>query len=64
MVRPDGTTGYADLLRKAGREVIAGAEVAVADIDDLIRMKEAIGDVKYLSHLPLLRELREQLKRD
>jgi len=64
VVRSDGTSGYADLLAKAGREAIGGAEINVADIDDLIRMKEAIGDVKYLSHLPLLRELRAQLKRE
>jgi hypothetical protein len=27
---------------------------------DLIRMKEAVGSTKYLAHLPLLRELRDQ----
>jgi hypothetical protein len=35
----------------------------VASIDDLIRIKEAAGGPKYLSHLPLLRELRERRRR-
>ena len=35
----------------------------VAWLDDIIRNKEAAGGLKYLSHLPLLRELRERRRR-
>jgi hypothetical protein len=37
-----------------------GVGVLVAALDDIIRNKAAAGGPKYLSHLPLLRELRER----
>lgn len=60
---PTGTKGYGDLAQRASQERLGRASVAIAHIDDLIRTKEAVGTTKYLSHLPLLRELREQLRR-
>jgi hypothetical protein len=35
----------------------------VADVSDLIRIKEAIGTPEYLAHLPLLYELRDERRR-
>ena len=61
--RPDGTNGYRDLIRGAVEMEVAGSKVKVAGLDDIIRSKEAAATTKYLSHLPLLRELREQRRR-
>jgi len=58
--RPDGTNGYDDLIQKAVDVDIAGTIVKVAHIDDILRNKQAIGGPKYLSHLPLLRELKRR----
>lgn len=60
--RPDGTSGYAELTRKAGAADIGGVLVGIASLDDIIRSKEAAGGTRYLAQLPLLRELREQLR--
>jgi hypothetical protein len=61
--RPDGTTGYEDLLRDAADAELAGIRVRIASLDAIIRSKEAAGGTRYLVQLPLLRELREQRRR-
>lgn len=59
-LRPDGTEGYRDLIRKAVDVEIGGQPAKVVHPDDSIRIKRAIGGPKYLSHLPLLREVQEE----
>lgn len=61
--RPDGTSGYDDLVRNAAGAELAGLRVRIASLDDIIRSKEAAGGTRYLAQLPLLRELREQRRR-
>jgi hypothetical protein len=62
---PDGTKGYRDLSERAIEMELRDVRFAVASLDDLIRIKEAAGGPKYLSHLPLLRELRShRLRRE
>jgi len=61
--RPDGTTGYADLIRRSADASVSGQTIRVADLSDLIRIKEAVGTPEYLAHLPLLYELRDERKR-
>jgi hypothetical protein len=61
--RPEGTRGYKDLVVRAIDVELDGLRVKVAHIDDIIRNKEAIATTKYLTQLPLLRELREQLRK-
>lgn len=61
--RPDGSTGYSDLIRRSQDETVGGKTVKVADVADLIRIKEAIGTPEYLAHLPLLYELQDERKR-
>lgn len=56
-LRPDGTDGYDDLIRRAVDVDVAGMTVQVVHVEDSIRIKRAIGGPKYLSHLPLLRAL-------
>jgi hypothetical protein len=58
--RPDGTGGFDDLIRKAIDTEVAGMKAKVAHLDDILRNKQAIGGPKYLSHLPLLRELQRR----
>jgi hypothetical protein len=58
--RPDGTGGYDDLIEKALDVDVAGTTLKVAHIDDILRSKQAIGGPKYLSHLPLLRDLKRR----
>lgn len=61
---PSGiAAGYTELKRKAHRVQVAAIEVLVADLDDVIRSKEAAGRPKDLSVLPLLYRHREQRKR-
>jgi hypothetical protein len=62
--RPSGINdGYAELEPKAHRVSVAGTEVVVADLDDVIRSKEAAGRPKDLGVLPLLYRQREQRRR-
>jgi hypothetical protein len=61
--RPDGTGGYTDLIKRALDVDVGGAKVKVAHLDDILRNKEAIGGPKYLSHLPLLRELQRSRRK-
>lgn len=58
--RPDGTDGYPDLVRKAVDVQIGAHPAKAVHLEDSIRIKRAIGGTKYLSHLPLLREVQEQ----
>jgi hypothetical protein len=58
--RPDGTSGYADLIEKAVDIQVGDLRVKVVNLEDSIRIKSAIGGPKYLGHLPLLRELQRQ----
>lgn len=60
---PDGTRGYPDFEQDAVEMQLGGRPILVASLDDIIRNKEAAGGPKYLSHLPLLRELRDRLRR-
>jgi hypothetical protein len=60
---PDGTEGYRDLIERAIEMEVGGIRFPVASLDDIIHSKEAVGGTKYLSHLPLLRELREVRRR-
>ena len=54
---PSGTAGYADLQRDAVTVVIAGAEIQLASLADIVRSKEAAGRDKDRRALPVLREL-------
>lgn len=56
---PSGTRGFDDLRRGAVTVEIAGGEVRMAGLVDLIRMKEASGRPKDLAQLPALRQTLE-----
>ncbi len=61
--RPDGTDGFADLVRGAGRVRVAEdppLTVSVAALLDVIRSKEAAGRDKDRAVLPLLRRTLEE----
>lgn len=51
---PSGTEGYDDLARKALIVESHGESVPVADLDDVIRSKEAAGRPKDIMQLPIL----------
>ena len=51
---PSGTEGYKDLARRAQVIESHGEAVPVADLDDVIRSKEATGRPKDILHLPIL----------
>jgi len=51
---PSGTEGYEDLVRHAHVVDSHGELVPVADLEDVIRSKEAAGRPKDLMHLPIL----------
>ena len=51
---PSGTQGYDDLARHAQVMEFCGTAVPVADLDDVIRSKEAAGRPKDILHLPVL----------
>jgi hypothetical protein len=60
-MRPDGTTGYTDLLNSVVILQYRGRDVPVASLADVIRSKEAAGRQKDLLVLPALRaHLRQQ----
>lgn len=52
--------GYPDLAKRAHRVRVEDVQVVVADLDDVIRSKEAAGRPKDLSVLPLLYRHREK----
>jgi hypothetical protein len=58
---PAGTRGYEDLARTADAFDLFGSRVLVASVDDLIRMKRAVGRPKDLLALEELGALREEL---
>ena len=61
--RPDGTDGYADLVRRAVRRTVGDHPgVPVADLADVIASKEAAGRAKDLRALPALRRLPTRLR--
>ena len=51
---PSGTEGYEDLARRAHIIESHGESVPVADLEDVIRSKEAAGRPKDIVHLPIL----------
>jgi hypothetical protein len=61
---PTGTLGYDDLMKGAVDVDLDGLVVAVASIDDLIRMKRAAGRPRDLAELEILGALREESSGD
>ena len=62
---PSGTEGYDDLVRRARIIDSHGESVPVADLDDVIRSKEAAGRPKDIVHLPILiRTARKRRERE
>ena len=57
---PAGTLGYDDLMKCAVDVDLDGLVVAVASIDDLIRMKRAAGRPRDLAELEILGALRDE----
>ncbi|MGH2806274.1 MAG: hypothetical protein ACRDKT_03265 [Actinomycetota bacterium] len=60
LFQPAGTEGYRDLAKLAVHYEIEGGPIAVAHIEDLIRMKEAAGRERDREQLPTLRKLAER----
>lgn len=58
--RPGGTDGYDDLIARAVVVEVEDLKANVVHLEDSIRIKRTIGGTKYLSHLPLLREVQRQ----
>jgi Nucleotidyl transferase AbiEii toxin, Type IV TA system len=61
LAQPDGSPVYADLRERADREQIAGVEVLIASLDDLIAMKKAAGrpkDLVAVEELEAIKRLR------
>lgn len=61
---PDGTRGYEDLRRNASSTNVAGLEIPVASLADIVRSKAAANREKDRVQLPLLRRVLEQSLRD
>lgn len=61
---PTGTDGFDDLFATATPMDLDGVEVAVADLNDLIRMKRAAAREKDLVEVEILRAVREERARD
>jgi hypothetical protein len=55
--------GYDDLVRRALDVEIGGLKAKVVHLEDSIRIKRTIGGAKYLSQLPLLRDLQAERRR-
>jgi hypothetical protein len=60
---PSGTDGFDDLARHAHVIESYGQTVPVADLDDVIRSKEAAGRPKDILHLPILLQTSQRLRR-
>ena len=58
--RPDGTSGYDDLIEKAVDVEVGGLKAKAVHLEDSMRIKRTIGGPKYLGHLPLLRDVQRQ----
>lgn len=63
MAMPQGTSGFEDLVRTAEVFRLFDHDVAVAAIDDLVRMKRAAGRPKDLLAMEELGALRDELDR-
>jgi hypothetical protein len=61
---PSGTDGYEDLARHARVIESHGEAVPVADLDDVIRSKEAAGRPKDIIHLPILIQTARRRRRE
>lgn len=61
---PAGAGGYAALIRNALTFELAGLRIAVAGLDDLIRMKRAAGRPKDLIEVEILGALRDEIDRE
>ncbi|HVA06285.1 MAG TPA: hypothetical protein VNG12_06025 [Acidimicrobiales bacterium] len=59
---PSGTDGYSDLVRHAHVIESYGQSVPVADLDDVIRSKEAAGRPKDILQLPILLQTSQRLR--
>jgi len=57
---PRGTYGFDDVVRDALNIDVDGADVMVASLDDLVRMKRAAGRLSDLAELEVLGALREE----
>jgi hypothetical protein len=60
---PAGTRGYADLRRGARTFEVGGIATQMADLLDIIRMKETSARPKDLAQLPALRQTLEVIRR-
>lgn len=60
--KPAGTAGFDDLRRDAQLIAIGTLTLAVASLDDVIRSKEAADRPKDRRTLPILRQLREEIR--
>lgn len=60
---PLGTGGYRDLVQGAARMEIGGVLVWVASLEDVIRMKQAVGRPKDRIELEVLGALRDEVER-
>jgi len=63
LATPAGTEGYDDLARTAETFQLFGYRVLIAAVDDLIRMKRAVGRPKDLLAIEELGALRQELDR-
>lgn len=63
LATPAGTDGYEDLARTSQPFELFGHRVLIAAVDDLIRMKRAVGRPKDLLAIEELGALREELDR-
>lgn len=54
---PNGTEGFADLIRDAASATVHGVEIRVASLADIIRSKQAANRPKDQRVLPTLREI-------
>ncbi|HEX9889500.1 MAG TPA: hypothetical protein VGA69_08500 [Nitriliruptorales bacterium] len=63
VLEPAGTGGFEQLLSRAVEFEVFGVHVHVADLADIIASKETSDRPKDRVHLPLLRQLAEELER-
>ena len=64
LVQPDGSPSYAHLRSRAWRADVAGVQVLVASLDDLIAMKKAAGrpkDLVAVEELEAIKRLQREL---